>query len=62
MGGMKYKTIMDSMKKSRKDYSEAIPKAIEQYVKQKFKCSGYLAKKVSKDLIGKEDVEREREV
>lgn len=49
----KRRTIVHAMKQNNKDYSSFIPKALEDYIKQKFNCSTYLAKLCVQDLINK---------
>lgn len=49
----KRRTIVDAMSKTKKDYSEFVPKALRQYIKSKFKCSPYLARLCAQDLISK---------
>ena len=49
----KRRTIVTAMQKSNRDYSEFIPKALEDYIKHRFNCSQYLAKLCAQDLINK---------
>ena len=42
--------IIQEMKLKNKDISIMIPKAVEEYVKAKYKCSAYLAKQIAKQL------------
>jgi len=42
--------IIKEMKEKNKDIAMRIPKAVEGYIKAKYKCSPYLAKKISKEL------------
>jgi hypothetical protein len=49
----KRRTIVTAMQKSNRDYSEFIPKALEDYIKHRFNCSQYLAKLCTQDLIQK---------
>jgi hypothetical protein len=49
----KRRTIVTAMQQHNKDYASFIPKALEDYIKQKFKCSSYLAKLCTQDLINK---------
>tara|TARA_R110000868_G_scaffold36248_2_gene128765 strand:- start:7101 stop:7277 length:177 start_codon:yes stop_codon:yes gene_type:complete len=42
--------IIKEMKEKNKDIAIMIPKAVEDYVKFKYKCSKYLAKQISKEL------------
>lgn len=37
--------------KKNKPYSENIPQAINDYIKKRFKCSKYLAKQITNELI-----------
>lgn len=47
----KRRTIVDAMQRNKKDYSDFIPKALEDHIKAKFKCSLYLARLCAQDLI-----------
>lgn len=49
----KRRTIVDAMQKNKKDYSDFIPKALENHIRVKFKCSLYLARLCAQDLISK---------
>lgn len=49
----KRRIIVTAMQQHNKDYASFIPKALEDYIKQKFKCSSYLAKLCTQDLINK---------
>jgi hypothetical protein len=49
----KRRTIVAAMQKNKKDYSQAIPKALESYIKSKYKCSLYLSRLCVQDLISK---------
>jgi hypothetical protein len=49
----KRRTIVNAMRQNNKDYSGFISKALEDYIKQKFNCSTYLAKLCAQDLINK---------
>lgn len=49
----KRRTIVTAMQQNNKDYSEFIPKALEEHIKQKFNCSSYLAKLCAEDLTSK---------
>lgn len=60
MKSTKRNVIKMTMRKSRRDFSEHIPKAVEKYIRTTFKCSVYLAKQISKELI-EEDVARKLE-
>lgn len=51
----KRRTIVNAMKQTNKDYSSFISKALEDYIKQKFNCSSYLAKLCAQDLTSKKD-------
>lgn len=42
--------IIKEMKEKNKDINIMIPKAVEGYIRSKYKCSPYLAKKISKEL------------
>jgi hypothetical protein len=42
--------IIKEMRLNNKDIAIMIPKAVENYVRVKYKCSSYLAKKISKEL------------
>jgi hypothetical protein len=42
--------IIKEMRAKNKDIAIMIPKAVEGYIKAKYKCSPYLAKKISKEL------------
>ena len=42
--------IIQEMRLKNKDISIMIPKAVEGYVKAKYKCSHYLAKQIAKEL------------
>ena len=47
----KRRTIVAAMQRNKKDYSDFIPKALEDHIKIKFKCSLYLARLCAQDLI-----------
>lgn len=47
----KRRTIVDAMQRKKKDYSDFIPKALEDHIKVKFKCSLYLARLCAQDII-----------
>lgn len=47
----KRRTIVESMQRTNRDYSDFIPKALTEYIKKKYKCSTYLAKQCCQDLI-----------
>jgi hypothetical protein len=49
----KRRTIVTALMLDNKDYSEFIPKALESYIKSKYKCSLYLARLCAQDLIQK---------
>lgn len=49
----KRRTIVTAMQATKKDYSDFIPKALENHIKVKFKCSLYLARLCAQDLISK---------
>jgi hypothetical protein len=49
----KRRTIVTAMQQNNKDYSEFIPKALEDYIQNKFNCSPYLAKLCAQDLINR---------
>ena len=49
----KRRTIVDAMQATKKDYSDFIPKALENHIRVKFKCSLYLARLCAQDLISK---------
>jgi hypothetical protein len=53
----KRRTIVNAMQKNKKDYSEIIPKALENHIRSKFKCSLYLARLCVQDLITKNEVQ-----
>ena len=59
MSSTKKSVIKITMRKSRRDFSEYVPKAIEKYIQNRFKCSVYLAKSITKELI-EEDVRRKQ--
>lgn len=42
--------IIQEMRLKNKDIGIMIPKAVEGYVKTKYKCSQYLAKQIAKEL------------
>lgn len=42
--------IIKEMREKNKDIAIMIPKAVEGYIKAKYKCSPYLAKQISKEL------------
>lgn len=42
--------IIKEMRLKNKDIAIMIPKAVENYIRVKYKCSKYLAKEISKDL------------
>jgi hypothetical protein len=46
----KRRTIVDTMQRNKKDYSDFIPKALENHIRVKFKCSLYLARLCAQDL------------
>lgn len=49
----KRRTIVDAMQATKKNYSDFIPKALENHIRVKFKCSLYLARLCARDLISK---------
>lgn len=51
----KRRTIVDAMQRNKKDYSDFIPKALENHIKVKFKCSLYLARLCAQDLISEKN-------
>jgi hypothetical protein len=53
MSSTKRKAIVDSMMEANKNYADFIPKALEDYIKSKYKCSTYLARLCAQDLISK---------
>jgi hypothetical protein len=42
--------IIKEMRLNNKDIAIMIPKTLIKYIKSKYKCSSYLAKKISKEL------------
>lgn len=42
--------IITEMKAKNKDIAMMIPKAVEGYIRAKYKCSPYLARQISKEL------------
>ena len=42
--------IIKEMKLKNKDIAIMIPRAVEDYVRVKYKCTKYLAKQISKEL------------
>ena len=51
MSSIKRKAVIEAMKQNNKDYSEFVPKALENHIRVKFKCSLYLARLCAQDLI-----------
>jgi hypothetical protein len=56
----KRRTIVNAMMQENKNYSDFIPKALESYIKSKYKCSLYLARLCVQDLISKNNEVQER--
>ncbi len=50
MANLQKEYIIREMKLKNKDILNMIPKAVESYIKYKYQCSTYLAKKISKEL------------
>jgi hypothetical protein len=50
MANIQKEYIIKEMKFKNKNISDMIPKAVEDYVRVKYKCSPYLAKQISKEL------------
>lgn len=46
--------IITEMRKQNKNIEDMIPKAVYLHVKKKYKCSSYLAKEITKELIKQE--------
>ena len=42
--------IINEMRLQNKNITDMIPKAVEDYVRVKYKCSPYLAKQIAKQL------------
>ena len=42
--------IIKEMRLTNKNITDMIPKVVAEYVQQKYKCSTYLAKQISKEL------------
>ena len=42
--------IIKEMKLKNKNIADMVPKAISDYIRAKYKCSGYLARQISKEL------------
>lgn len=51
--------IMHHVKKSGIKYKDAIPQALEDYIKTRYKCTKYLARQVMTDLIQENAKENE---
>jgi hypothetical protein len=50
MANIQKEYIIKEMRLKNKNIADMIPKAVEDYVKVKYKCSPYLAKQISKEL------------
>jgi hypothetical protein len=50
MANIQKEYIIKEMKLKNKNIKDMIPKAVEDYIKTKYKCSAYLAKLISKEL------------
>jgi len=50
MGKAVKEQIIKEMREKNKDIAIMIPKAVAGYIRAKYKCSPYLAKKISKEL------------
>ena len=50
MANIQKEYIIKEMKLKNKNIADMIPKAVEGYIKAKYKCSPYLAKQISKEL------------
>ncbi len=50
MANIQKEFIIKEMKLKNKNIKDMIPKAVEDYIKVKYKCSVYLAKTISKEL------------
>jgi hypothetical protein len=50
MANIQKEYIIKEMRFKNKNIADIIPKAVEDYVRAKYKCSPYLAKQISKEL------------
>lgn len=51
--------IVQSVERSGIKYKDAIPKALEEYIKIRYKCTWYLARQAVKDLLKEDATEDE---
>jgi hypothetical protein len=56
----KRRVIVQAVLESKLEYSQIIPKALENHIRVKFKCSLYLARLCAQDLISKNNEVQER--
>jgi len=59
MNSLKQDIIVHAIKKSNLNYKDAIPKALEDYIRAKYKCSLYLTRKIIKELNRDNATEKE---